>query len=101
VGCEASGFAHSDVEANYPMKQNYSQGCHIVPCWFYALSLKSPMICDVFRYCLVLVRVFSEQVLAAAVLKAPVLLLKHGIVGSSPSRGIDVFPRISVFCCPV
>jgi len=24
-----------------------------------------------------------------------------GIVVSNPARGIDMFPRFSVFCCPV
>jgi hypothetical protein len=27
--------------------------------------------------------------------------LVAGIVGSNPAQGMDVCPRISVFCCPV
>jgi hypothetical protein len=27
--------------------------------------------------------------------------LNTGIVGSNPTRGMDVCPRISVLCCPV
>jgi len=51
----------------------------------------------------ILIKIGKEPVPMAELSEARIVFgrSKTGIVGSNPTRGMDVCPRFSVLCCPV